>query len=214
MTGVLLPTPMAAGEGGGLLFYEDDGRVVFTNTPSRSDVRPVPGLEVWRTIEFDDPRLPVTIYDPFIENVARENGLSAALIKAVALAESGFDPHAVSPKGAQGLMQLMPETARQYGVEDAFDPLQNLRAGALHLRGLLDEFDGDLTLALAAYNAGAGAVKRHGGVPNYRETKEYVRKVRTNLAQERRGRRTAAPAESAPTVKLVQSADGTIKLVN
>ena len=147
---------MAAGEGEGLLFYEDDGRVVFTNTPSRSDVRPVPGLEVWRTIEFDDPRLPVTIYDPFIENVARENGLSAALIKAVALAESGFDPHAVSPKGAQGLMQLMPETARQYGVEDAFDPLQNLRAGALHLRGLLDEFDGES-------DPGARGLQRRGG---------------------------------------------------
>jgi soluble lytic murein transglycosylase-like protein len=143
--------------------------------------------------------------------VAREHGLSPQLIKAVALVESSFNTHAVSPKGAQGLMQLMPATARQYGVEDAFDPLQNLRAGTIHLRRLLDEFDGDLTLALAAYNAGSGAVRRHGGVPAYRETQEYVRKVRSNLSQGRR-RAAAAPVESS--ARIVQNSDGTIRLVN
>jgi soluble lytic murein transglycosylase-like protein len=110
-------------------------------------------------------------------------------------------------------MQLMPETARQYGVTDAFDPLANLRAGTVHLRKLLDQFEGDLVLALAAYNAGAGAVKRHGGVPNYKETREYVRKVHDKMG----GTRTARPRAKRPPaepVRLVDNGDGTIQLVN
>jgi soluble lytic murein transglycosylase-like protein len=173
----------------------------------------VPGLEVFRALGVPGATLPVTVYDPFIERVARENGLAPELIKAVALVESGFDPHAVSPKGAQGLMQLMPETARQYGVRDAFDPLQNLRAGTIHLRKLLEQFDGDLVLALAAYNAGAGAVKRHGGVPDYRETRDYVRRVRDSLGGTRTRAARAAPAPAEP-VLLLEGEDGTIRLVN
>ena len=191
------------------LFYHVDGdRVVFTNSPLRNDSRPVPGME--SPTGPARKRLPSTIYDPFIERVARENGLSPSLIKAVALVESGFDPHAVSSKGAQGLMQLMPGTARQYGVQDAFDPLENLRAGARHLRALLDEFDADETLALAAYNAGSGAVRRHGGVPAYPETRAYVRKV-----QERLGR---SPRATAPAVereiRVSRRPDGTVELAN
>jgi hypothetical protein len=208
--------PVTAGGGRAteaLLYYETaDGEVVFTNTHSRRDARPVPGFDAWEALGMArGTTLPVTIYDGFIDRVARENGLAPDLIKAVAMVESGFNPHAVSPKGAQGLMQLMPATAAQYGVRDAFDPLQNLRAGATHLRGLLDEFDGDLVLALAAYNAGSGAVRRHGGVPNYRETREYVRKVGDNLD----GRRVAPPADtSAEPVRVIRAADGTVKLVN
>lgn len=196
-----------------LYFVDGDGEVVFTNTPDRR-ARPVPGLEVWEALGVPGTNLPVTVYDPFIERVARENGVAPELIKAVALVESGFDPHAVSPKGAQGLMQLMPATARQYGVRDAFDPLQNLRAGTIHLRKLLEEFDGDVVLALAAYNAGSGAVKRHGGVPDYRETREYVRKVQDNLSGSppaRGARKRQPPTEP---VQLVQAADGSIRLVN
>lgn len=158
--------------------------------------------------------LPATLYDGFIERVAREQGLPADLIKAVALVESGFDPHAESPKGAQGLMQLMPATAAQYGVEDAFDPLQNLRAGTIHLRRLLDEFGGDLVLALAAYNAGSGAVRRHGGVPNYRETREYVRKVNDRLGPGRRSLPNPVAAPPPDPVRMIRSADGTVKFVN
>ena len=193
-------------------FVDEEGSVVFTNMPSRHEVRPVPGLEVWDALGISGTDLPATVYDPFIDRVAREHGLAPELIKAVALVESGFDTHAVSPKGAQGLMQLMPATARQYGVSDAFDPLQNLRAGTIHLRKLMDEFDGDLTLALAAYNAGAGAVRRHGGVPDYRETQEYVRKVRSNLGQGRR--RPASAPPPATSARIVQGSDGTIRLVN
>jgi soluble lytic murein transglycosylase-like protein len=211
---IVLATPVpAAGEGALLYYVNEGGDVVFTNTPSRRDVRVVPGLEVWQALGISGTQLPSTVYDPFIERVARENGLAPELIKAVALVESGFDPHAESPKGAQGLMQLMPSTARQYGVDDAFDPLQNLRAGTIHLRKLLDEFHGDLVLALAAYNAGAGAVHRHGGVPDYRETQEYVRKVRANLPNGRR--RFAESAEVSDTpVRIVEGSDGTVKLVN
>ena len=108
---------------------------------------------------------------------ARRHGLEPALVMAVVSVESGFRPEAVSPKGAQGLMQLMPKTAEALGVEDAFDPAQNLDGGARHLGELLTVYGGDLTRALAAYNAGEGAVLRHGGVPPYRETRAYVRKV-------------------------------------
>jgi hypothetical protein len=108
---------------------------------------------------------------------ARRHGLDPELVIAVVSVESGFRPQAVSPKGAQGLMQLMPRTAASLGVDDAFDPEQNLDGGARHLGQLLALYDGDLERALAAYNAGQGAVHRHHGVPPYRETRAYVKKV-------------------------------------
>jgi soluble lytic murein transglycosylase-like protein len=108
---------------------------------------------------------------------ARRHGLAPELVAAVAAVESGFNPAAVSPKGAQGLMQLMPKTAAALGVADAFDPAANLDGGSRHLRALIARYNGDLEKALAAYNAGEGAVQRHGGVPPYRETREYVKKV-------------------------------------
>ncbi len=111
------------------------------------------------------------------EEAARRHGLDPALVLAVVAVESGFRPEAVSSKGAQGLMQLMPRTAESLGVSDAFDPEQNLDAGVRHLEALLKLYGGDLTRALAAYNAGQGAVARHGGVPPYRETRAYVRRV-------------------------------------
>ena len=108
---------------------------------------------------------------------AHRHGLDPALVLAVVSVESAFEPTAVSPKGAQGLMQLMPGTAASLGVGDAFDPTQNLDGGVRHLRSLVGLYGGDLRKALAAYNAGAGAVARHGGVPPYRETQEYVQRV-------------------------------------
>ncbi len=112
-----------------------------------------------------------------VEQAARRHGLDPALVLAVVSVESGFMAKAVSPKGAQGLMQLMPRTAASLGVADAFDPEQNVDAGVRHLESLVRLYGGDLTRALAAYNAGQGAVARHGGVPPYRETRAYVRKV-------------------------------------
>jgi len=111
------------------------------------------------------------------EAAARKHRLDPALVLAVVSVESAFRPDAVSPKGAQGLMQLMPGTAASLGVRDPFDPEQNLDGGARYLRGLVEQYGGNLVKALAAYNAGAGAVSRHGGVPPYRETREYVKRV-------------------------------------
>lgn len=116
---------------------------------------------------------------PFIERIAREERMQPALLHAVVQVESAYDSHAVSSKGAVGLMQLMPGTAKRYGVSDRRDPLQNLRGGARYLRDLLAMFDNDLELALAAYNAGENAVKRYGNrIPPYPETERYVQKVR------------------------------------
>ena len=114
-------------------------------------------------------------YDLFVA-AARRHGLDPDLLWAVARAESGLNPHAVSPAGAMGLMQLMPATARALGVRDPFDPEQNVEAGARYLRQQLERF-GDIRLALAAYNAGPHAVERYGGVPPYRETQAYVERV-------------------------------------
>ncbi len=108
---------------------------------------------------------------------ARRHGLDPELVLAVVSVESAFHPEAISPKGAQGLMQLMPATAASLGVRDALDPAENLDGGVRHLGSLVSGYRGDLRLALAAYNAGAGAVKRHGGVPPYRETRDYVERV-------------------------------------
>ncbi len=116
-------------------------------------------------------------YDRLIRRDAAAAHLSVALVKAVVHVESGFDPDAVSSKGASGLMQLMPATAARYGVLNVFSPAQNLRAGVYYLRDLLVEFNDNHRLALAAYNAGVGAVLRYGGVPPYGETQAYVRRV-------------------------------------
>jgi soluble lytic murein transglycosylase-like protein len=112
-----------------------------------------------------------------IQDAALRYGLDPDLVAAVIRTESGFRSRAVSPKGAMGLMQLMPSTARLLGVEDAFDGRENIFGGCRYLRSLIDQFDGDLKLALAAYNAGPEAVSRHNGVPPYRETQNYVRQV-------------------------------------
>jgi hypothetical protein len=112
-----------------------------------------------------------------IDECAQRNGVDARLVEAIVACESGFDPRAVSSAGAQGLMQLMPETQAAYALDDAFDPASNVDAGTRHLADLLRIFDGDWKLATAAYNAGAGAVRRAGGIPAYPETMHYVRKV-------------------------------------
>jgi soluble lytic murein transglycosylase-like protein len=113
--------------------------------------------------------------------IAAKYGVDPALFSALIQQESGFDPNAVSHAGAQGLTQLMPKTARSLGVTNPFDPQQNLEGGAKYLAQMLKEFNGDRRLALAAYNAGPGAVRRHGGIPPFPETQNYVKRILGNI---------------------------------
>jgi soluble lytic murein transglycosylase-like protein len=117
--------------------------------------------------------------DAVVEQTARRHDVDVNLVKAMIRTESNRNPRAVSNKGALGLMQLMPFTARDLGVTNVFDPAQNVDGGVRYLKSLLTQFGGDLSLSLAAYNAGPGAVTRHGGIPPYRETQDYVRKIGT-----------------------------------
>jgi soluble lytic murein transglycosylase-like protein len=118
------------------------------------------------------------LYEPYVLEYSNRHSLRPELVRAVIQVESGYNARALSPKGAMGLMQLMPDTARMLGVQRPYDPEQNIRGGTRYLRLLLDKYDGSEELALAAYNAGSGAVDRYGrNIPPYRETRDYVRKV-------------------------------------
>lgn len=137
-------------------------------------------LRAWpapRPIWQASTRLNLDAFSEEIGVAATEHGIEPALLRAIIHAESGFNPDAVSPKGAQGLMQLMPATASRFGVTDAFEPGQNIDGGARYLAFLLHRFNADFALAVAAYNAGEGAVDRHGGIPPYKETQTYVDRV-------------------------------------
>jgi soluble lytic murein transglycosylase-like protein len=118
------------------------------------------------------------VFDPLIQEHASQQGVRPELVRAVIQVESAFNPRAVSPKGAMGLMQLMPATAKQFGVLDPFNPAENIRAGVTYLRQLLDKYSNNIQLALAAYNAGPAAVDKYGSqVPPYKETRNYVTKI-------------------------------------
>ena len=140
-------------------------------------------------------------FDPIIEEHATAQEVDPNLVRAVIQAESAFNPRAVSVKGAMGLMQLMPATARSYNVFDAFDPSENIRAGVAYLKSLLVKYRDNLELALAAYNAGPGAVAKYGeAVPPYRETKNYVKKIR--------GAVEAAPKPQVRIYRTIEIVDG------
>jgi soluble lytic murein transglycosylase-like protein len=118
-----------------------------------------------------------TAIDKLAERIALKEGVSPTLVKSMINAESGYDPDAVSSKGAMGLMQLMPDSAEEYGVADPFSPEQNITGGVKMLKKLMNTYQGDYKKAIAAYNAGKAAVDKSGGVPPYRETQDYVKKV-------------------------------------
>jgi hypothetical protein len=151
-----------------------------------------------------------------INEIAERYGVDPALIHAVIDAESAFNPWAVSRKGAQGLMQLMPRTASALGVRDSFNPRENIEGGVRHLRYLLDRYPGNVSLALAAYNAGEGAVDYYGGVPPYAETQQYVQKIlqRGGIGAAV-GSVVAAPPSAPPqAIYRSEDADGTVTFSN
>ena len=151
------------------------------------------GAQAYRLAAQPDA-LPGRPHAGLLAAAARRHGLDPALLHALVTVESGYDARARSPKGALGLMQLMPETARRYGSRDPLDPAQNVAAGTAYLRDLLALFDGELPLALAAYNAGEAAVLRHGRrIPPFAETRDYGPKVLAHYAQLRREAEAASP---------------------
>ena len=156
---------------------EADGTVHFTNAPTDPRYQRM-GFTTGTQAGF--LRLPQGDTGPYVQEIrdaAERYGVPIKLVSAVIRAESGFNPRAVSPKGAQGLMQLMPTTAATLGVRNSFDPRQNIEGGVRHLRSLIDRFPNRLALAIAAYNAGEKAVVQYGGIPPYAETQDYVSKV-------------------------------------
>jgi soluble lytic murein transglycosylase-like protein len=170
---------LAAQAGGAIYsFIDDKGVTHFTNNPKGDNrYQPLVRRDFARTVpKWVTPR--TRVYDTLIARAAANDNIPAALVKAVIAAESGFDSQAVSQRGAQGLMQLMPETAASVGVENAFEPAQNVRGGTSYLRSMIDRY-GDLSRALAAYNAGPTAVDKYGGIPPYDETRDYVDRVLT-----------------------------------
>lgn len=161
------------------MYRDTRGLLHFSNAPSEPQYQYyLPNFSGWthsRLGRIDGARRKA--FDGIIRDAARRHQVDTALVKAVIRAESDFVPRAVSPKGALGLMQLMPATARLHNVWRVFEPSENVEGGVSHLRYLLDRYGGNLKLALAAYNAGEKAVDAHGGVPPYPETWEYLSRV-------------------------------------
>jgi soluble lytic murein transglycosylase len=155
-------------------YIDENGVMHFTNTPTSSVqnyriyVKEKPKTTRWYSSEK---------YDDLISDASERFGVAFPLLKAIIKAESDFDPYAVSKKGATGLMQIMPENFEPLGLQDPFDPWQNINAGARYFKQMYDRFKGKLALSLAAYNAGPTAVDRYKTIPPYEETEEYVRRV-------------------------------------
>ena len=168
-------------------FVDDEGVIHFTNMPNDPRYRPLPQNNSNNTFQWKDDlgawrrihRVDVTTFDDLILEASRYYSLPPALVKAIMAVESSFEPKALSPAGALGLMQLIPSTAKEMRVADPYDPRANIYGGVRYLRILANRFSGDLRLTIAAYNAGPLAVEKNGGVPPFVETRRYVERVLT-----------------------------------
>jgi soluble lytic murein transglycosylase-like protein len=195
---LIIATPLAARAE--IYSWRDaTGNLVLSDRPRDGGERTTYAVGTTGDIRTTRPSRRNTTYDSIITEHATSHGIRTDLVRAVIQAESAFNPMARSVKGAMGLMQLMPATAIAYGVTNAYDPVQNIRAGVAYLRSLLERYSQNEELALAAYNAGPTAVAKYGAVPPYRETRNYVAKIRND-----------AGARPAPTrvYKVVEIKDG------
>ncbi len=168
----MLLTSVASLEAAVYVYVDEAGTPHFTDAPTKPYFQPIPAFGL-----PGDVNLVRGQYADLINQIASEGGVDPALVRAIIKAESNFDPRAVSRRGAQGLMQLMPATTGRYAATNAFDPETNIRCGVRYLRFLHDLFPGQLPLALAAYNAGENVVLRYNGIPPYPETRVYVNRV-------------------------------------
>ncbi len=175
---ILSAHPMLTGEGI-VSFTSSNGRLVFSNIEEayRFVTPPLPPVESGLASVSPERDQPPPRIIALIDQIAGKHGVDPELVKAVAKVESDYNPRAVSSRGAQGVMQLVPSTANRFGVTNAFDPKQNIEGGVRYLKLLQDMFSNNLPWVLAAYNAGEHAVRKYHGIPPYRETQNYVRKI-------------------------------------
>jgi soluble lytic murein transglycosylase-like protein len=182
---------------------DGSGRLVLSNTPKDATAK-VYAMASGSSFAVTRPVVdrPASAYDTLISQHASAHSLSPDFVRAVIQAESAFNPRARSSKGAMGLMQLMPATAAEYRVVNAYDPAENIRAGVAYLKSLLTRFDNDVSLALAAYNAGPGAVEKYGrAIPPYKETRAYVARIQGAQS-------AAAPAPARRIFRVVEVVNG------
>ena len=184
-----------------------DGVVHLTNAPTNARYHPQPGWSGTASRWLAIPEGLRGRYAQEITNAADRYGVDPGLVQSVIRVESAFNPWAVSRKGAQGLMQLMPRTASSLGVRDAFNPAQNIDGGVRHLRSLIDRYGGNLPLALAAYNAGAQAVDWYRGIPPYPETQQYVQRILSLYGM-------GAGAGTPPVIYRYEDSQGAIVYTN
>ena len=215
---IVLLTAIALGEAAVYVYVDEAGTAHFTDAPTKPYFRALPGFGLPRGVNLVRGQ-----YAELINRIAGDEGVDPNLVRAIVKAESNFNPYAVSRKGAQGLMQLMPDTAGRYTVGNAFDPETNIRGGVRYLRFLRELFPGRLPLTLAAYNAGENAVLRYNGVPPYPETQQYVKRVlwfygqgdritvggSTGSSPQNARTRTSEGGASTPSVFRRVDADGT-----
>lgn len=230
---LVMSTPRYGGSGGGSAAATAMGTTVSTTTPRFTQnlnlgsgwrlitPRGQTGLKSAATIDLNwsspQGKTPFSVnesnrsrFAAIIEAIALQHRLDPALLHAVISAESAYEPKAVSRAGAMGLMQLMPATARALKVADPYDAAQNVEGGVRHLRDLMDDHNGDVELSLAAYNAGAGAVQRYGGVPPYKETRNYVQRITQMYSGPGRTERGSG---SAP-IRVVRDSSGKLTFTN
>ncbi len=155
------------------MYTDEDGVIHFSNTPTSGKYK----LYMRERKRVKKGKVRTDLYDPLIEKASKKNDVEFPLVKAIIRVESNFNPRAVSRKGARGLMQIMPQNYESLRITDPFDPGENIMGGSRYLRKMLNRFDGEVSLALAAYNAGPTQVETHKGIPPFRETRDYVKKV-------------------------------------